>query len=372
MNAKSLGHRPVGDVVAPRGEAPCTGASHVHGGGHAGVDPDVVGRQPEVRRPLETMDMEVNESWAHEPPRGVDHRGVPGVEVGTDGDDPVPPDTHVGDGVDGTRRIQHAAAADRDIERLCRRVDTVALVRSGRRHRGALASAVSIAHPGPRATPQHVTWTAVDVDAVVPGLDPVDPDVLDASAAADQPVGAGGQVVHSLEALVADGGRIECHEVGERPGLDDAALTQPEHLGRVRREVPHRLLEREDLPLAHPFLEQRGGEHRIADLAGMRASVGEPDDDAVVGEDAAERLDVVVAEHHQKRVLSPSASATSSIRSIGCRPTLAARSTRVVPSASSGWVELSATDTRRSCDAVGAAWSKPSLARARHAASSYR
>ena len=127
MNAKARS-QPACDVVARHGGAPCTGASHVHGGGHAGVDPDVVGWSPKSVAPLETMDMEVNESWAHEPPRGVDHRGVPDIEVGTDATIRSPRIT--------TRRLRRptsigAAAADHDIERLCRRVDTVALVRSG-------------------------------------------------------------------------------------------------------------------------------------------------------------------------------------------------------------------------------------------------
>ena len=125
----------------------------------------------------------------------------------------------------------------------------------------------------------------------------VDPGVHDALARRDQPVGAAGEVADPLERAGADRVGIERDEVGVEARLDAAPSVDPEHVGRVTGQPPDRLLQREHAEVAAPVAEQPGRVVRVAELAGVRAGVGQPEQQVRVLQQLGDLLVVVV--HHR-------------------------------------------------------------------------
>ena len=116
-------------------------------------------------------------------------------------------------------------------------------------------------------------------------------------APGDEPVGARGQVVHPLHPLHPDGGGVEGDQVGEISGRYPAPARDPEHRRGVPGDPPDGLLQGERAGLPDPVLKQVGGEHRVAELAGVRARVGQAKQGAVVPQQPGQRGGVVVGDH---------------------------------------------------------------------------
>ena len=72
----------------------------------------------------------------------------------------------------------------------------------------------------------------------------------------------------------------------------------PKNVGHLRGEPPHALLEGERLPLAHPLAEEIGRVARVAELIHVGAAVGEPDEEARIGDEGPHALRVLI--HHRE------------------------------------------------------------------------
>ena len=125
----------------------------------------------------------------------------------------------------------------------------------------------------------------------------VHPDLVQPVAAGDEPVRAGWQVPDPLHPLHPDRGGIERDQVGEVPGRDAAPAGDPEDRGRVPGDPPDGLLQGQRAGLPDPVLQQVGGEDRVAELAGVRARVGQAQQGAVVAQQPGQRFGVVVGDH---------------------------------------------------------------------------
>ena len=90
---------------------------------------------------------------------------------------------------------------------------------------------------------------------------------------------------------------VEHHDVGRLADLDRAAVAEAEHAGRLAGELVDRVLERHDFLVAHPVAEQVGREARVAELAHVRAGVGEAEQHRVLREEPRDRFGIVVGEH---------------------------------------------------------------------------
>src|SRR5208282_1302973 len=135
------------------------------------------------------------------------------------------------------------------------------------------------------------------VAVAVTGQFAVDPDLMQPVAAGDKPVGARGQVIHPLHPLHPDGGGVEGDQVGEVSGGDPAPAGDPEHRRGVPGDPPDGLLQGQRAGLPDPVLQQVGGEDRVAELAGVRARVGQAQQGAVVPEQPGQRGGIVVGDH---------------------------------------------------------------------------
>ena len=108
--------------------------------------------------------------------------------------------------------------------------------------------------------------------------------------------GVGREVAHALRGPGAHRLRIEDAHIGPVALAQVAAAHEAEHVGRLAGELAHRVLERHQLPLAHPCAEQVGGQRRVAQLVDVRAGVGEAERHVLVREQVPDRLDVVVGD----------------------------------------------------------------------------
>src|SRR5262249_58670946 len=105
---------------------------------------------------------------------------------------------------------------------------------------------------------------------------------------------AGWEAASAQQRAGAHGVRAEHAPVGPAPLAEVAAAHDPEDVGRLPGQLPHRPLEGHDLPLPYPGPEQVGREGRVAELIDVRAGVGETEGHVLVGEELADLLDVVV------------------------------------------------------------------------------
>src|SRR5580704_3771950 len=157
----------------------------------------------------------------------------------------------------------------------------------GRRVRSCGRSAVADEAAGPRAAGA----------GAVAGQLAVYPDLVQPVAAGDEPVRPGRQVPDPLHPFHPDRGRVERDQVGEVARGDAAPAGDPEDRGRVPGDPPDGLLQRQRAGLPDPVLQQVGGEDRVAELAGVRARVGQAQQGAVVPEQSGERGGIVVGDH---------------------------------------------------------------------------
>ena len=97
----------------------------------------------------------------------------------------------------------------------------------------------------------------------------------DAPRALHEAAGAGRQVVGDLRHLGRNRVGIEDDEVGHEALAHEAAVGEAPVRGRHQREHAHRVLQREDLPLAHPVAQQMRLQRGVDDLRDVRAGVGE-------------------------------------------------------------------------------------------------
>ena len=169
-------------------------------------------------------------------------------------------------------RLQPAAA-----ERRSRGWPAGRRVRQLRRRRPGWASGTSV--PSRRvATPLTQTW-------------------VDAGAADDEAVGAAGLVVRPARSACSRRCRGRRRRGRRRkPSCTQAALGDAERLVRVAGEAPDGVLERQRLALADPVAEQVGRVAGVAELAGVGAGVGQAEQGALVGEQVADLVVVVVLE----------------------------------------------------------------------------
>ena len=72
---------------------------------------------------------------------------------------------------------------------------------------------------------------------------------------------------------------------------------EAEHRRRLAGELVDRVLERHDFLVAHPVAEQVGREARVAQLAHVRAGVGQAEQHRVLREQPGDRFGIVVGEH---------------------------------------------------------------------------
>ena len=90
---------------------------------------------------------------------------------------------------------------------------------------------------------------------------------------------------------------VEHDDVGGLADFERAAVGEAEHAGRLAGELVDRALERHDVLVPHPVAEQVGREARVAELADVRARVGEAEEHGVLGQQLGDRVGVVVREH---------------------------------------------------------------------------
>src|SRR5581483_7945013 len=161
----------------------------------------------------------------------------------------------------------------------------------------AKASSVALPLCGSGPASEQLAGAGVcDVRAAVADGRAVDPDVLDAGAADEEPVGAGGEVPDPLLRRHADGVGVEGNEVGGQAFLDQAAVRDAEDLRGLTGQTPHRLLEGKDSLLPRPVPEQVGRETGVAQLAGVGAGVREAEHRSLVLQELADLFLVVVGE----------------------------------------------------------------------------
>ena len=109
-------------------------------------------------------------------------------------------------------------------------------------------------------------------------------------------LGAGREVVDPAQRAGGDGVGVEHDEVGGEALADDAAAGEAEQLGLHLGQLVHGLLDRQHALLAHPVAEQVGGQRGVAQLADVGAGVGQAERAAVLLEQRAHAVLVVVGE----------------------------------------------------------------------------
>ena len=180
----------------------------------------------------------------------------------------------------------------------------------------------------------------------------------------------GREVAHAPRRAGPDRSRIEHAHVGPVALAEVAAPHEAEHVGRLAGELPHRLLDRHDLALAHPGAQQVGGQRRIAQLVDVRARVGEAERHVVVREQVGDGVDVVVGDvRAEARARDPRRRPTRTSRRAGRTPRSSARSLTRRPS-SSGNRSDSETSKVSHRGFIGDS-SRSAAARARHSGSRY-
>ena len=95
----------------------------------------------------------------------------------------------------------------------------------------------------------------------------------------------------------ADRRRVERDQIGRESGGDPSASGEAVDLGRLPGEPPDRVFQREYLEFAHPPLQQVGGEVGVAELAGVSAGVGKPQQQRLVRQEPPD-LRLVIVDHH--------------------------------------------------------------------------
>ena len=123
-------------------------------------------------------------------------------------------------------------------------------------------------------------------------------DLLDADRLGVEPERATGQVVALLGRLAGDRVGVEHDEVGVRALGDATAVAQAEQVGRDAGHLAHRLLEREQRPVAHELAEHDRRVVGVAHDVDVRAGVGPAEHDALVAPDLAPGLPALVGHAH--------------------------------------------------------------------------
>src|SRR5712692_4176986 len=88
---------------------------------------------------------------------------------------------------------------------------------------------------------------------------------------------AAGEIIRPLLRAQSDRFGIEQNHIGVKTGGDASLAREAEKRGRLRSQPLNGALERKDVPLIHPLMQQIGRNSRVAQLVDMRTRVRQPD-----------------------------------------------------------------------------------------------
>ena len=135
-------------------------------------------------------------------------------------------------------------------------------------------------------------------------------------------LGVGREVAHPPHRPGCHRRRVEDRDVGPHPRPQVAAVGEPEDVGLPTAELADGLLHRHHALVAHPLAEQVGGLGHVAELARVRAGVGEAEHDVLLDQEIGDALLVVVGDHRadpQRRARAPRARGRAGSRAVPCR-----------------------------------------------------
>src|ERR1700737_2683724 len=88
---------------------------------------------------------------------------------------------------------------------------------------------------------------------------------------------AAGEIIRPLLRAQSDRVGIEQNHVGVETSGDAPLVREAEERGRLRSQPLNGALERKDVPLIHPFMQQIRRDSGVAQLVDMRSRVRQPD-----------------------------------------------------------------------------------------------